>query len=95
MKKIFFLFTFLLIFTAFCFALTFDDNGYKWKAASNEEKAAVCKELAKTNGKDYAYWIDMLNAFYSVDNWKIISLKIKEIADQILLLGQSSGITDK
>ncbi|MFA6129998.1 MAG: hypothetical protein WC731_03320 [Candidatus Omnitrophota bacterium] len=95
MKKMFLLFTFLLIFTGLCFALTFDDNGYKWKAASNEEKAAVCKELAKTNGKDYAYWVDMLNAFYSVDNWKIISLKIKEVADQILLPEHPSGIPDK
>jgi len=85
MKKAFLLFTFLLILTSFCFALTVNDNGYAWKSASNEEKAAVCKELAKTNGKDYAYWVDMLNAFYNVDNWNIMSSKIQFVAIQMSL----------
>jgi hypothetical protein len=95
MKKVFLLFVFLLISSSLCFALTLDDNGYGWIAASNEDKAAVGKELSKTNGKDSAYWVDMLNGFYSIDNWNIMSLKIKKVADQIALPGQSSGIRDK
>jgi len=85
MKKVFLSFIFLLILTSFCFALTVNDNGYAWKAASNEEKAAVGKELAKTNGKDYAYWVDMLNAFFTVDNWNIMSSKIQFVATQMSL----------
>jgi hypothetical protein len=83
MKKIFISFTFLLILTGFCFALTVDDNGYGWKGASIKEKAAVCEELSKTNGKDYAYWIGMLDAFYNIDNLGILSSKIKNVAAQI------------
>jgi hypothetical protein len=95
MKKVFLLSIFLLISSTFCFALTLDDNGYGWIAASNEDKTAVGKELSKTNGKDSTYWVDMLNGFYSIDNWNIMSLKIKKVADQIALPGQSSGIRDK
>ncbi|MDD5281827.1 MAG: hypothetical protein PHC37_04215 [Candidatus Omnitrophica bacterium] len=95
MKKIFLLFIFLSILTGVCFALTVDDNGYGWKAASKEEKAAVCSELSKTNGRDSIYWVEMLDAFYSIDNWNIMSLKIKKVAGQISLPGQPSGILDK
>jgi hypothetical protein len=91
MKKVFFLLTFLLILSSVCFALTLDDNGYVWKAASYEEKVAVCKELSSTIGKDYIYWVDVLNAFYENNNWNIQSLKIKEVATQIPLSEQSSG----
>ncbi|MBU0548688.1 MAG: hypothetical protein KKH57_08100 [Candidatus Omnitrophica bacterium] len=80
MKKVFFLFILLLISSSVCLALTTDDNGYAWKAASYEEKIAVCKELTSTIGKDYTYWIDMFNAFYDNNNWNIKSLKIKEVA---------------
>ena len=95
MKKVFLLFVFLLISSSLCFALTLDDNGYEWIAASNEEKETAGKELSKTNGKDSVYWVDMLNGFYSIDNWNIMSLKIKKVADQIALPEQSSGIRDK
>jgi len=91
MKKVFFLLTFLLILSSVCFALTSDDNGYAWKTASYEEKIAICKELASAFGKDYIYWVDMLNAFYDNANWNIQSLKMKEVAAQIPLLEQSSG----
>lgn len=91
MKKVSFLFFFVLILSSVCFALTPDDNGYVWNAASHEEKAAVCKELSKTGGKDYLYWIDMLNGFYSINNWAILSTKIKEVAAQIPLSEQPSG----
>ena len=85
MKKACFLVIFLLILSGICFALTLDDNGYAWNVASYEDKSSVCKELSKANGKDYFYWIDMLNAFYSIDNWNILSTKIKEVAAQIPL----------
>jgi len=95
MKKVFLLLIFLLISSSFCFALTLDDNGYGWIAASNEEKEAAGKELSKTNGKDSAYWVGMLNGFYNINNWKIMSLKIKKVADQISLPEQSSGIKER
>lgn len=95
MKKVFLLFTFLVILTSVCFALTLDDNGYGWIAASNEDKAVVGKELSKTNGKDSAYWVDMLNGFYSINNWNIMSLKIKKVADQIVLPEQSPGTKER
>jgi len=85
MKKVFLFFAFLLILTGICFALTVDSNGYAWGSASQEEKAAVCKELSKTNGKDYMYWVEMFDAFYSVDNWSIMSTRIKDVAAQISL----------
>jgi hypothetical protein len=95
MKKVFLLLTFLSISSTLCFALTLDDNGYGWIAASNEDKTVVGKELSKTNGKNSAYWVDMLDGFYSINNWNIMSLKIKKVADQIALPEQSSGIRDK
>jgi|GEM_PF-1106782 len=95
MKKVFLLLVFLLISSSLCFALTLDDNGYGWIAASNEDKTAVGKELSKTNGKDSAYWVDMLNGFYSIDNWNIMSLKIKKVADQIALPEQSPGTKER
>jgi len=85
MKKACFLVICLFVLSGVSFALTLDDNGYTWNVASYEEKVAACKELSKTNGKDYFYWIDMLNAFYSIDNWNILSTKIKEVAAQIPL----------
>ena len=91
MKKVFFLFIFLLILSSVCFALTPDDNGYAWKAASHEDKIAACKELSSTIGKDYIYWLDVLNAFYENNNWNIQSLKIKEVAAQIPLSEQTLG----
>jgi hypothetical protein len=94
MKKVFLLVVFLLILTVSCFALTVDDNGYGWESAPDEEKAAVCKELSKTNGKDYSYWVEMLNAFYSVDNWSIRSLKIRKVADQIALPEQQLRVIE-
>jgi hypothetical protein len=95
MKKVFLLLIFLLISSSLCFALTLDDNGYGWIAASNEEKESAGRELSKTNGKDSAYWVDMLNGFYNINNWKIMSLKIKKVADQILLPEQSSGMKER
>jgi hypothetical protein len=95
MKKVFLLFIFLLISSTFCFALTLDDNGYGWVAATSKEKEAAGKELSKTNGKDSAYWVDMLDGFYSINNWNIMSLKIKKVADQIALPEQSPGIKER
>lgn len=74
-----------------CFALTADDNGYAWIAAGSEEKSAVCRQLAETNSKDSVYWVEMLDAFYGMDNWQIRSLKIKKVADQISLPEQPAG----
>jgi len=91
MKKVFFLFFFTLMLSSVSFALAPEDNGYAWNTASYEEKVALCKELSKTNGKDYSYWIDMLNGFYSINNWAILSTKIKEVAAQIPLSEQPSG----
>jgi len=91
MKRLFFLLIFSLVLPGACFALTTDDTGYAWKAASYEEKTLVCKELASTLGKDYIYWLDILNAFYDNTNWNIQSLKINEVATQIPLSEQLSG----
>ena len=91
MKKAILSIIFLLILSSICLALTVDDNGYAWKAATQDDKIAVCKELSKTVGKDYTYWIDMLNAFYNTTNWNIQSMKIKDISLQIPLLDPSSG----
>jgi len=74
-----------MILAGVCFALTIEDNGYAWASVPYEDKSAVGKELSKRNGKDYLYWIDMLDAFYSVDNWGIMSTKIKDVAAQISL----------
>lgn len=95
MKKVFLLFIFLLTSSSLCFALTLDDNGYGWIAASNGEKEAAGRELSKTNGKDSVYWVDMLNGFYNISNWSIMSFKIKKVADQISLPEQSSGIKER
>jgi len=85
MKKVYFLFIFLLILSSVCFALTLEDNGYAWKSADEKEKVAVCKELSSKFGKDYIYWVEVLNGFYGNANWNIQSLKIKEIAAQVPL----------
>ena len=95
MKKVFLLVTFLLILSGACFALTLEDNGYAWNAASYEDKSAFCKELSKTNGKDYLYWVDIINAFYSIDNWGIMSTKIKNVAEQISMPEQPAEPPDK
>jgi len=81
----------LLILPGVCLALTPEDNGYEWRAASTEERTVVCKELSGTTQKDYIYWMDMLNAFYNTSNWSIQSLKIKEVVTQIPLSEKSSG----
>lgn len=81
----------MLIPVAICFALTTDANGYAWKAASYKEKVAIGKELANTLGKDYLYWVDMLDAFYAVDNWNIQSLKIKDVVAQIPISEDKPG----
>lgn len=85
MKKVFFLFIFLLILSGFCYALTPDDNGYAWKAASSEERVVICKELSSSIGKDYTYWMELLNGFYENTNWNIVSMKIKDVAAQVPL----------
>jgi len=90
MKKILLLFISFLTLSSVCFAITPDDNGYAWNAAGYEEKVAACKELSKTTGKDYIYWVEMFNAFYSINNWNILSSKIKELVAQIPLSEQSS-----
>ncbi len=81
----------LFLFPCVCLALTVDDNGYAWIAASREEKSGVSRQLSEANGKDSAYWVEMLDAFYGVNNWQIRSLKIKKVADQISPLEQSAG----
>jgi len=85
MGKILIFFGIFMVLAGVCFALTIDDNGYAWVSAPYEDKSAVGKELSKRNGNDYLYWIDMLDAFYSVDNWGIMSSKIKDVAAQISL----------
>ncbi len=91
MKKAIFLSFVLFLFPCVCLALTVDDNGYAWIAASREEKSGVSRQLSEANGKDSAYWVEMLDAFYGVNNWQIRSLKIKKVADQISPLEQSAG----
>ena len=90
MKKILAVFIFLLILSGVCFALTLEDNGYAWKSADDKEKIAVCKELSSTAGKDYIYWVDVLNGFYENTNQSIQLFKIKDIAAQVPLSEQLS-----
>lgn len=85
MKKAFFCLTFLLILLTVCSALTEDDDGYAWQAASDEEKASVCKELPTIVGETEFPWVTIFNKFYSTTNKIALSMKIKEVAPILLI----------
>lgn len=66
--------------TGVCFALSINDNGYMWNAASYSERMEICKQLARTMGKDYIWWFGALNAAYDTTDPSVLKLKIKEVA---------------
>ena len=40
----------------------------------------ICKQLARTMGKDYIWWFGALNAAYDTTDPSVLKLKIKGVA---------------
>jgi hypothetical protein len=68
------------LFVSSGYALSINDNGFKWKAASNLEKERVCKFLSAKIGKDYRYWMTTIDELYSTGGESALHLKILDLA---------------
>lgn len=71
-------FFFCCISTAF--ALTLQDDGYAWNAATYEERLVVCKVLSSKIGKDYVWWFGALNSFYDSIDSGLLRTRVSEAA---------------
>ena len=66
-----------------CYALSMQDDGHAWRAASEEVKIELAEELSATIGKHYMWWVGALDAFYNTTDENILSVSIKNATNML------------
>ena len=82
-KKLFFVFIFLIFLTHKCEALTLSSDGNEWIVASKVQKIAVCKEIMNKKGKDPAYWLTAIDLYYNSSGKYGLRQSIDKVSDMV------------